>query len=196
MIKKLAVTGVLACGKSSVCRFFEQLGAYVVSADEIVHKLLSPRTTLGKQVIHLLGSDIVIDAKISRSAISRKVFDRPDLLKELEALLHPEVFKKIEQHYRKACRQQAPLFVAEVPLLFEVQAEQYFDDTLTVTADQTRCIERYLKATGAGIEEYKKRMTRQFSSEEKAKRADFVINNDGSLKETEQQVALLFQKLT
>lgn len=195
MLKRLAVTGVLACGKSSVCRFFKQLGAYVVNADEIVHKLLSPRTVLGKQVIQLLGSDIVIDAKISRSVIARKVFDRPNLLKELEALLHPKVFKEIEKHYRKARRQRAPLFVAEVPLLFEVQAEQYFDYTLTVTADHERCLQRFHEATGATIEEYKKRMARQLSSEEKAKRADFVINNNGSLEEMQQQVIQLFQKL-
>ena len=77
-LRKVAVTGGLSCGKSSVCRIFKELGAYVVSADEIVHRLLSTKTNLGQQVISLLGKEIITNGKINRSTIAKKVFNDPN----------------------------------------------------------------------------------------------------------------------
>jgi len=86
---KIAITGGVASGKSSVCRFFQELGAYVVNADAIVHKLLDPSSDLGKQIIQLFGT-------LSRKRLSEIVFEDPEKLEKLEKLLHPAVLKKIE----------------------------------------------------------------------------------------------------
>src|SRR5580700_5876146 len=95
--KKIAVTGGLAAGKTTVCQIFKELGAYVVSADEIVHQLLSPGTTVGQQVIKLLGSDIISGQELDRKKIAAKVFFQRDLLHLLEEIIHPAVFDEIER---------------------------------------------------------------------------------------------------
>jgi dephospho-CoA kinase len=191
---KIAVTGGLACGKSSVCRFFKELGAYVISADEIVHQLLSPKTTLGQKVIKLIGSDIVINNQIDRSQIAKKVFNQPQLLKALEELIHPAVREEMENQYQRVKELQlASVFVAEIPLLYETGGERFFDYTVVVMADEGECQKRFEKSTGYGKDEYKKRMERQMSVTEKARRADYVIVNDGTLEEIKNNVLNIYQ---
>lgn len=115
-LRKVAITGGLSCGKSSVCRFFKELGAHVVSADEIVHQLLSPTQRLGQQVIALIGGDIVVNGKIDRSIIAKKVFDNKRLLHSLEELIHPVVLNEIEKQYQQVSNQgKAPLFYSRNP---------------------------------------------------------------------------------
>ncbi len=195
ILKKVAVTGGLSCGKSSVCRIFKELGAYVVSADEIVHHLLTPETRPGQQVIELIGSDIVVDHHIDRSKIAQKVFGNPNLLKSLEQILHPAVRNEIDKQYQYALQQgQATLFVVEIPLLFEAFSEGY-SETIAVIAERESCIRRFRQSSGYGREEYEKRMARQFSPEEKARRATYVIPNDGSMEDLRQAVVEINNKL-
>lgn len=193
---KIAVTGGLACGKSTVSHFFKELGAHVVSADEIVHQLLSPNTILGKQVIKLIGLDIVVNHQIDRARIASKVFNNPKLLSELESLLYPAVYEEMNKLYQQAQQDpQAKLFVAEVPLLFEAGFDYFFDAVVAVTADDNISQQRFQKSTGYDLEEYKKRATRQFNTTEKARRADFVIVNNGTLTELRKAVKQLFNQL-
>lgn len=196
-LKKVAITGGLSCGKSSVCRSFKELGAHVISADEIVHQLLSPTQHLGQQVITLLGQDIVVDGKIDRSIIAKKVFKDKALLQALEELIHPIVLSEIEKQYQQVSNQgKAPLFIAEIPLLFEVKSEKNFDKTIAVWADPEICKQRFTAYTGYGADEYDKRMANQMPAEEKARRADYVIENSGNVEQMHQAVVKLFNKLT
>lgn len=181
-LNKAAVTGGLSCGKSSVCRFFKEFGAYVVSADEIVHQLLSPNTNLGRKVLDLLGPDIITDQKIDRSAIAKKVFNQPELLQSLEKILHPAVREELERQYQQVQASQSnPLFIAEIPLLFETGSDKYYDFTIAVLSDSEKCIERFQKTTGYGRDEYELRMARQLKPIEKAYKADYVIENNGTM---------------
>lgn len=195
---KVAVTGGLSCGKSSACRIFKELGAYVVSADEIVHRLLSQaNSTLGKQVIGLIGKDIVINHQIDRSQIAKKVFKHPELLKALESLLHPAVRQETEKLYNQVKEaRQAPLFVAEIPLLYETGGDSFFDYIIVVRADENLCRQRFKQSTGYDEAEYERRMKRQMDTTEKAKRADFVIANNGSMEDMRKAVKEIYQKLT
>lgn len=196
-LRKVAVTGGLSCGKSSVCRFFEKFGALVVSADEIVHRLLSPETNLGQSVIRLIGNDIIINNQIDRSKIAQKVFNHPSLLNSLEQILHPAVQEEIKKYYETANQQKkTKLFVAEIPLLFEAGMEGFYDAVITVTADPKISTQRFHKATGLSAEEYKKRSERQLPIEEKAKKAHYVIVNNGSLEDLEIETKKLMNILT
>lgn len=196
-INKVAVTGGLSCGKTTVCRFFKELGAYVVSADEIVHQQLSPDTTLGQKVIRLIGPEIVKNYQIDRSEIAKKVFDHPQLLHSLEDLLHPVVHDEMEKLYQDVCRTHlAPLFIAEIPLLFETGSDRFFDFTLTVFADPWICQRRFQAATGSGKEEYEKRMARQWTLFKKVRCADYLVFNNGNLNEMQHAVKDLFCRLT
>jgi dephospho-CoA kinase len=195
-LRKVAVTGGLSSGKSTACRFLKELGAYIVNADEIVHQLLSPKTPLGQQVINLLGEDIVLKDQIDRSRIAKRVFNDKPLLQSLEALLHPAVMSEIDKRYQQVEKQgTATLFVAEIPLLFEIAGERFFDFTIVVTADPKLCQQRFLANSGYESGEYEKRMRHQMAPDEKAKRADYVIENSGGMESMHRSIIHLYNQL-
>lgn len=195
-LKKVAVTGGLSCGKSSACLFFKELGAYVISADEVVHKLLHPNTDLGKRIINLLGPDIIVDKQFDRSKISKRVFTNTQLLKSLESILHSPVYAEIEEQYRQArLKSDIPLFIAEIPLLFETGHENDYEVTIAIYADPERCLERFMRSTGCSKEEFMNRVAQQMSPEEKAEKADIVLINNGSSEELKAAVKKIFNKL-
>jgi len=196
-LKKVAVTGGIACGKSTFCSYLMELGAYVVSADRIVHQLLSLDTTLGTNIVKLLGSDVVVDKQINRDAIAKTVFNNPKLLRALEEILHPAVFNQIEIEYEQIRKKGTyPLFIAEIPLLFEVGANKYFDSTVAVLADETLCKERFITAVAKTEEEYHKRSSKQLPQKEKAAKADYVVLNNGNLKDLFYEAKKIFDELT
>ncbi len=196
-MKKIAITGGLSSGKTSVCKIFEEKGAYVVSADDIVHELLSPQSSIGHQIVELLGKEVVIDSQFDRQKIAKSVFENKQILKSLENILHPAVLEEIEERFKKAKNQQKfAIFVAEIPLLYEIEGHHLFDTTVVVTADRATAQKRFQKKTNHPTEEFEKRMTHQLPLEEKSAKADHIITNNGSYAELEEQVATLYQKLT
>ncbi len=196
-VKKGAVTGGLSCGKSSVCRFFKEFGAYVVNADDIVHELLNPDTNLGQKILELLGPNILEkNNTFNRSKIASQVFQHPPLLKSLEKLLHPVVFEEIEKKYRKVEKEgNHKLFIAEIPILYEAKMEHLFDFVIAVIADSEVCLDRFINSTGNSKDEYKRRTDLQLSQTEKSQRADFVIVNNGTLDDMRTDVAAICNTL-
>lgn len=194
-LKKVAVTGGLSSGKTAVCNFFEQFDAYVVNADKIVHQLLTLQTPIGKQVLALLGRSVVKNGELERSRIAKKVFKDPLLLKKLEDILYPAVFESIERHYQEAKQINSPLFIVEIPKLFEAKKEKWFDVVITVTADEEITLQRYV-SKGGTKDEYQKRMTNQMGVKEKIARSNYVIENNGDLNLLKLTVTKLFHALT
>lgn len=193
ILKKVAVTGGISSGKSTVCRFLKNHGAYVVSADEVVHQLLSPDTTIGQKIIQLLGTDIVTGDTFDKAKISKKVFSHPEKLYGLEAILHPAVLQEIETQYEQIKQtKKHPLFVAEIPLLYESESETFFDAVIVVVAPVDLSRKRFQEVHSSSADEFDKRMARQWLPEEKAAKANFVISNDGSLSQLEHKVADLY----
>ncbi|KAF3362823.1 Dephospho-CoA kinase [Chlamydiales bacterium STE3] len=193
---KVAVTGGLSSGKSTVCQIFRGLGAHVVSADEIVHQLLSPDTCFGQEVIKLLGVEIVIDKMIDRKSIANKVFKNPQLLHQIEKILHPAVFTEMKKGYQSAKASSSPLFVAEVPLLIEAHQDSWFDVVIAVLANEETSRKRFVESTGFSEEEYRLRMSRQLTPSQKAEKAHYIIFNDGDFTTLENQVHHLYHNLT
>lgn len=186
---KVAVTGGLSCGKSTVCQLFQQCGAFVVSADAIVHSLLTLNTEAGKKIADWMGPEVVVDNTLDRKLIAKRVFSDPQELKKLEALLHPLVKKEIAKAYDSVKNTHAyTLFVAEIPLLFEALSEaewpKDFDYIVTVSAPDELAKKRFKQ--GPEEWELRGRLLRPLS--EKEKRSDFVIYNQGSYEELKSQV--------
>jgi len=193
---QIAVTGTLCSGKSSLCRLLEECGAVYVSADEVVHRLLTTKTKVQDEVIALLGQDVVVDGILNREAIAAKVFDNEQLLAKLEALLHPLVKDEIKREcYAVEKGGQAAMFVVEIPLLFEVDAANDYDFTVAVVADETLSRGWYQEMVGASDEEYDRRMRRQLSSEDKAEGADYIVINDGDMAKLKVKAKKLYQRL-
>ncbi|MBB65189.1 MAG: dephospho-CoA kinase [Waddliaceae bacterium] len=200
ILKKLAITGTISSGKSSVTSIFKDLGAYIVSADEIVHRLMSLETQVGQKIVELIGPDILTNNSIDRRKVAAKVFQDPHLLDSLEKLLHPEVLKIVRQEYELACSEEKyTLFVAEVPLLFESEEsfgfQNYFDLTLTVDADPSLRLQRFIESTGYDEKEFERRSARQFTAEYKCQKADIVLINNAGEKELRESVSVLFDQI-
>jgi dephospho-CoA kinase len=194
-LRKVAITGGLSSGKSTVCRFLAEEGAYVVSADEIVHSLFSSDQAVRQQVISLLGSDVLLNNQLSRDAIAKKVFSQPETLKSLEQIIHPAVFHEIQTRYENIKNNpDYDLFVAEVPLLYETESECRFDQVIVVLSDEKLCRERFSMKQRSS-QDFTHRMLRQIPPEKKAARADFVILNNGTLEDLKNQVCKLIPKL-
>ncbi len=195
-LRKIAVTGGLSAGKTSVCQILHSLGAHVISADAIVHRLLSPSSEIHDNVVTLLGRDILDEQCINRTKVAKKVFHDPHLLHQLEELLHPAVQQEIEKEYQRIQQNNPPLlFVAEIPLLFESSSEDYFDDIVAVIASEEISRVRFAMSTSHGNEEFSARASRQLPAEVKAQRADFVIVNDGTFAALEEKVKALYETL-
>jgi dephospho-CoA kinase len=195
-LKKIAITGGISSGKSTVCRFLAQRGSYVVSADEIVHKLLASDPKIQKQVIELLGNSVLIEGQISRKAVAEKVFSDLKKLKSLELILHPAVFNEINKHYQSVKENpKYNLFVAEVPLLYESQKEGLFDFVAVVLSERIFCEKRFIETQNSSKEAFEKRMQRQMQPLEKAAKADFILLNNHDLEDLKTQVTQLLTKL-
>lgn len=196
-LKKVAVTGGLASGKTTVCQMFQELGAYVVSADSIVHQLLSSNTAAAKQIIVQFGTEILSKDGIDRKKLAKVAFSSIELLRKLEEILHPKVFAHIDAIYEEIKEgKRHHLFVAEIPLFYESHCPKTYDAVIAVVADDAVCKERYLKEKEGTASDFERRSRYQFSEKEKAMRADYVIYNNGTLEALREDVRALFGKLT
>jgi len=192
---KIAIIGGVASGKTSVCQFFQELGAFVVNTDKIVHELLLSDVDLIEKIIRQLGPEVLENGKLNRRIIAEKVFKNSKLLQVLENLIHPVVLRKIEELYSKACKEKNyTSFVVEIPLLFEIGGESFYDIIITVMADEAIAKNRFQKQGFLSIE-YDQRMKRQLNPHQKATRSHYTLQNNGSLVDLKQKVIELNQIL-
>ena len=189
----VGLTGGLGSGKSEALAACERLGVPTLSSDAVVHFLLGTA-----EVRDLLrerwGERAVPGSEVDRGAVASIVFDSPDELAWLEGTLFPRVGARIAE-WRSAVETGDPppdLGVVEVPLLFEAGVEALFDATIAVVADEALRAER---AAARGHEAVEGRTGRQLSQDEKAKRADYVVQNDGTLQDLEVAMAVILEKL-
>jgi dephospho-CoA kinase len=143
-----------------------------------------------------LGAEIIVDGTFDRQIIASKVFNHKDRLEALEALIHPAVREDISKQFKEvAALGVHPLFVAEIPLLFEAGFEYEYDYTAAIIADEAECQRRFQAARGYDGEEYARRASRQWSPQEKAAKADFVIPNGGDENQLKHAVRELYEKI-
>jgi len=117
-------------------------------------------------------------------------------LKALEQILHPAVLDEVESQYKQVANKNFPLFVAEIPLLYEIESQHLFDTVVVVTADTSLCKKRFLEKTNHSTQEFEARMTHQLPLSEKHANADYTIVNNGTWKDLKTQTQTLFQQLT
>jgi dephospho-CoA kinase len=188
----VAVTGSFASGKSTFVSLLGELGVETASADEIVHGLLSEDEETIARVAERFGVDILEERGIDRRALGRKVFGDGEALQDLEDILHPLVRRETDRRIEAS---GADLFVAEIPLLFEGGRSGTFDYTVAVVVPEER---RRAWAAQRGVDEAALRAIeqRQLSQEEKARRADVVVQNDGDLDKLREQARELREKIS
>lgn len=189
----VGLTGGIAAGKSEALAALERLGAATLSADAVVHELLDGEE-LRDALVDRLGASVAPGGKIDRDAVAAAVFERPGDREWLERVMWPRVGERIAA-WRAALdgRDSRPAAaVVEVPLLFESGMEAAFDATVAVVADESV---RQTRAAARGHAGLESRASRQLAQAEKAKRADFVVENDGDLDDLRRTLARLLAKI-
>jgi dephospho-CoA kinase len=188
----IAVTGPFASGKSTLVRLLGQRpNTETASADEIVHHLLEQDQQTISRVVDHFGENVRGPDGIDRKALGREVFGDAEALRDLEEILHPLVRRETDRRIEAS---DAGLFVVEIPLLFETGRGEDFDYTVAVTVPEER---RRGWSGERGVDDAALEAieSRQLTGEEKAVRADFVVQNDGDLDRLEEQAEGIGRKL-
>jgi dephospho-CoA kinase len=190
----VGLTGGIAAGKSTVLELLEKSGVPVLSADGAVHQIYADGDVI-ELVRERLGDETVVDGVVDRDAVAEAIFAEPESRSWLEQMIWPRVGQKIfdfKSHW-EAAGDPPSMVVVEVPLLFEAGMDQAFDKTVAVIADRSTRVDR---AEARGDVEIEGREERQMPIEEKAERADFVVENNSSLHDLRSAVDRLITDLT
>jgi len=196
---RVGLTGGVACGKSTVGAMLAARGAHFLQADTLAHQLYLPGTPVYDAVVHAFGNDILhSNGLINRAALANKAF--AGRIAELNAMVHPAVIEA--QNLWLAEREAEDphgIAVLEAALLIEAGAAAHFDKVIVVTCSFEQKVRHYAHRAGVSVEaargEVERRSAAQLSDDEKAKHGDYVINNSGTLEETERQVEEVWGKM-
>jgi dephospho-CoA kinase len=189
----IGLTGGMGAGKSTALKALERLGSAVQSSDAVVHELYEG-TTLREAVIARWGEEVAPGGVIDRAEVARRAFADEEGRAWLEATVWPLVGKRMESWLAQArALEPAPrAIVIEVPLLFEAGIEGAYDVTIAVVASESL---REQRAAARGHALTAERAARQLTQEEKAQRATYVVENDGSVEELERKLSGVLDKL-
>jgi len=192
----IGLTGSVATGKTTVAGMFRELGARVLDADRIAHQLLQPGRSCYCKIVRHFGAGILSRTAIDRQRLAEIAFCDPKERKFLESMVHPQVLALIRKQIR-TWRQNPRIaaVVLDVPLLFEANWQKVVDVTVTVISKRSIQLTRFNRKTGMSRTHALKRIRAQLSQREKAARSDYVINNNGTIKETAQQVLHIWKKI-
>lgn len=192
---RAALTGGIATGKSFCLGRFGALGAAVIDADVLAREAVAPGSPGLAAVIQRFGAGVLRpDGTLNRAALARIVFADEAARAHLEAIVHPEVYRRITEWFADA-PPGTRLAIADIPLLFETGHEHEFDRVIVCACDPEEQVRRVMARNGLSQADARARLAAQWPIEEKASRADYVIRTDGSYAETEAQVRTVFARL-
>lgn len=190
----LGITGSTAMGKTTLAKMFEENGIPAFFADEAVHTLFETRKRL-RQTLSKEFPGTVKKGAVDRKALGKAVFGKPAKLARLEQIVHPYVLRELTKFLKNNRQKKIPMVVLDIPLLFEIRAEDICDGVLVATTDAKTQKKRALKRPNYSEANLQARLDRQMADAEKRRRADFVIDTSGAKKQTRKQVEKLIAKL-
>lgn len=177
---KIGITGGIGSGKTTVAKVFEQLGIPVYHADFWAKEILNTDPPVKQRITELFGSEVYdADGKADRKKIADIVFNDKEKLNELNSVIHPAVWMHGEQWLKQHA--DKPYILKEAAILFESGGNKDMDKVIMISAPQEIRTERVMKRDNVTREEVEVRMANQWPDEEKIKRSDFVVVNDGKL---------------
>ncbi|KMY60611.1 MULTISPECIES: dephospho-CoA kinase [Geobacillus] len=191
----IGLTGGIASGKSTVSAMMRELGLPVIDADEAARAVVRPGEEAYRQIVAAFGPGILrADGEIDRAKLGAIVFNDKQQRKVLNAIVHPAVRKKMLAEKEAHIRSGAKTVVLDIPLLFESGLTHWVDKVLVVYVDDDVQLRRLMARNGFTEEEALARIRSQWPMAEKVKRADAVIDNNGTIEETRRQLlAILHQ---
>ena len=195
MARIIGITGGIASGKSTVTEFLRQHGYQVIDADQVVHELQEPGGRLYQALLSAFGSAILQeDGHLDRPKLGAMIFGNPELLAR-SSQIQNQIIREELAGRRDLLAEMEDIFFMDLPLLFELQYEDWFDQIWLVDVTKETQLSRLMTRNALSQEEAEKRIAAQLSLQEKRKRSDVLIDNNGSLEETRQQLRDALQKL-
>jgi len=191
------LTGGMGSGKTTVAKLFKELGAYVLDADEICRSLVEPGKPAWKEVVKLLGKDILrYDQTLDRRKIADIVFNDPEKKKALEVILHPRVMAEEQAIYKNILKDHpGALVLIDAALLIESGNYRKVHKVIVIACDEETQLQRIMAKNVFSREDAQRRLQQQMPLKEKINFADYVIRNDSGLSELKEKVETLFHQL-
>ncbi|HEV7673333.1 MAG TPA: dephospho-CoA kinase [Candidatus Angelobacter sp.] len=197
---RVGLTGGVACGKSTVAKMFADRGANIIDADTVAHELYRPGQEVLQELVKHFGAEILKpDGELDRAKLATLVFDG-GRVEELNRIVHPAVIRQQDEWMRALGeKNRYAVAIVEAALILEAGVKDHFDRIMVVTCKPEQKVARFAKRTGmsedAARADVERRNKAQMPDDEKAHRADFVIDNSGSLEETSHQVQRIYSEL-
>jgi dephospho-CoA kinase len=190
-----ALTGGIATGKSYCLGRFAALGVPVIDADRLAREAVAPGTPGLAAVVARFGPHLLLpDGTLDRPALGRIVFADGAARADLEAIVHPDVYRRIME-WAARLAPGTPLAIADIPLLFETGHQHEFDKVIVCACDPDEQLRRLMTRDRLNEADARARLTAQWPIGEKVARADYVIRTDGSHQETDSRVTAVFRRL-
>jgi dephospho-CoA kinase len=196
MTRVIGLTGGIGSGKSTVSQFLAELGAEIVDADKIGHMSYLPGTDSWRELVKTFGKGILTeDNTIDRKKLAAIVFNQPEKLKLFNSIVHPRMYRIAEQQIEELRRKGVKEIILDAPILFEANWTPLADEVWVVVADEGHVIKRASSRSGLSEAQIKARIRAQMSDEERIKRANAVIYNNGTAEDLREKVKELWQRL-
>ena len=194
-MRRVALTGGIATGKSHVRAEFERLGVPTVDADVLARAAVAPGTP-GLAAVTKRFGDAVVDASggLDRKRLASIVFQDPVARQDLERIIHPAVRLEIDGWFTSLAPGH-PFAIADIPLLYETGRDRNFDAVIVTTCEPATQIRRVMTRDGVTEGEARQRIAAQMPTEDKVRRATYVIRTDGTFEDTARQVRNVFNEL-
>lgn len=193
----VGLTGGIASGKSLVSKLLNELGAYIIDADEIAREVIQPGEPAYQEILPQFGEEILNeDGTIDRSKLGRLVFSDPVKRTLLEGIVHPRVFA-IEEARRRQIAQQdrEAVIIFDAPLLIETRAYELMDKVIVVYANPRTQLKRLMERDHLEYDEAKRRIAAQLPIGDKRQHADYIINSGDPPEEVAKQTEAIYQEL-
>ncbi|SIS49741.1 dephospho-CoA kinase [Salimicrobium salexigens] len=185
----IGLTGSIATGKSTVSRMFAEWDIPVIDADKLSREVVEPGEAAYEKIVDFFGDKVLLHTgEIDRPALGKIIFGDEEKRKQLNAIVHPEVRKRMIEKREYYKEQGENAVVLDIPLLYESGLTDYVNRTMVVFVDEGVQLQRLMERDGSAREDATERIASQINIEEKARMADAVINNNGSVEETKIQV--------
>jgi len=192
-MRTIGLTGSIACGKSNVSATLAELGAYVIDGDLLSREVTAPGGMALPALREAFGNGIFHpDGTLDRRALGSIVFGNAEALARLNGIIHPMVIALTRQRIEAARLSGADLCVLDMPLLYETNMESLCDRVWCVWLPRETQLQRLMDRDGFTLEEAEARLRSQLSADEKAARADVVIDTSGSIEYTKSMIPALY----
>ena len=193
---RIGLTGNIASGKSEIARMLADRGATVIDADLLAREAVQPETQALKDIVKRWGKDVLKkDGSLDRAALRQIVFADQSELDALNRIVHPGVTRLRDREIALARERGDPIVVCVIPLLFERNIVEEFDAIVLVDAPRPLRLERLVASRGMEATDAMNMIASQMPAELKRARADFVIENNGSLQDLERDINALWSSL-